>query len=57
MRSIPTLVLFVNGREAAREAGAMSASDIVRWTVENIPGQRFAAIEIHKSHLLDYVQF
>jgi len=31
IRSIPTLVLFQNGREAARQAGAMSAADIVRW--------------------------
>lgn len=31
IRSIPTLVLFRNGREAARQAGAMSAADIVRW--------------------------
>lgn len=31
IRSIPTLVLFRNGREAARHAGAMSAADIVRW--------------------------
>lgn len=32
IRSIPTLALFKNGREVARQAGAMSASDIVRWT-------------------------
>ena len=32
IRSIPTLVLFVNGREAARQPGAMGAADIVRWT-------------------------
>lgn len=31
IRSIPTLALFVGGREVARQAGAMSASDIVRW--------------------------
>jgi thioredoxin 2 len=31
IRSIPTLVLFRNGREAARQAGAMSAADIERW--------------------------
>jgi thioredoxin 2 len=37
IRSIPTLALFVNGREVARQAGAMSASDIVRWTRQNIP--------------------
>ena len=38
IRSIPTLALFVNGFEVARQAGAMSASDIVRWTRQNIPG-------------------
>jgi thioredoxin 2 len=32
IRSIPTLALFVGGREVARQAGAMGASDIVRWT-------------------------
>ena len=32
IRSIPTLALFVNGREVARQAGAMGAPDIVRWT-------------------------
>ena len=37
IRSIPTLALFVNGFEVARQAGAMSASDIVRWTLEHIP--------------------
>jgi thioredoxin 2 len=31
IRSIPTLALFVDGREVARQAGAMGASDIVRW--------------------------
>jgi thioredoxin 2 len=33
VRSIPTLVLFKQGREVARQAGAMSASDIVRWVL------------------------
>ena len=32
IRSIPTLALFVNGREVARQAGAMGTADIVRWT-------------------------
>ena len=32
IRSIPTLVLFRAGREVARQAGAMGAQDIVRWT-------------------------
>lgn len=31
IRSIPTLVVFRNGREVARQAGAMGAADIVRW--------------------------
>lgn len=32
IRSIPTLALFVSGREVARQPGAMGAADIVRWT-------------------------
>jgi len=32
IRSIPTLALFVNGREVARQAGAFrSAQDIAAW--------------------------
>jgi thioredoxin 2 len=31
IRSIPTLALFVNGKEVARQAGAMAAGEIVRW--------------------------
>jgi thioredoxin 2 len=31
IRSIPTLALFVNGREVARQPGAMGAADIVKW--------------------------
>ena len=31
IRSIPTLVLFRQGRELARQSGAMGAADIVRW--------------------------
>ena len=31
IRSIPTLALFVGGREVARQPGAMGAADIVRW--------------------------
>lgn len=34
IRSIPTMVVFKNGREVARQAGAMSAADIRSW-VEN----------------------
>lgn len=36
IRSIPTLALFVNGREVARQPGAMGAADIVRWTRSHI---------------------
>ncbi len=31
IRSIPTLALFRNGREVARQAGAMDAASIVQW--------------------------
>ena len=31
IRSIPTLALFKNGREVARQAGAMDVSGIVTW--------------------------
>ena len=37
IRSIPTLALFSGGREVARQAGAMGAADIVRWTRANLP--------------------
>ncbi|MEO5343147.1 MAG: thioredoxin TrxC [Gammaproteobacteria bacterium SHHR-1] len=31
IRSIPTLALFHQGRELARQSGAMGAADMVRW--------------------------
>ncbi len=31
IRSIPTLILFRNGREVARQAGAMNMQGLVRW--------------------------
>ena len=37
IRSIPTLILFVGGREVARQPGAMGAQDIVRWVQANLP--------------------
>ena len=37
IRSIPTLALFIGGREVARQAGAMGAADIVRWTRAHLP--------------------
>ena len=37
IRSIPTLVLFRQGRELARQAGAIGTADIVRWARQNLP--------------------
>lgn len=31
IRSIPTVALFRNGREVARQAGAMDAGSLMRW--------------------------
>lgn len=31
IRSIPTMVLFRNGQEIARQSGALGANDIVNW--------------------------
>ena len=31
IQSIPTIAIFKHGREVVRQAGAMSAADIVRW--------------------------
>jgi thioredoxin 2 len=31
IRSIPTMILFRNGREIARQSGAMDAANIMRW--------------------------
>ena len=36
IRSIPTLVLFRQGRELARQSGAMDANNIVRWTRQQL---------------------
>ena len=35
IRSIPTMMLFTNGREAARTAGAMDISGIANWVRQN----------------------
>jgi thioredoxin 2 len=35
IRSIPTLALFKNGKEIARQAGAMDTGSIVRWARSN----------------------
>jgi thioredoxin 2 len=37
VRSIPTMKLFVHGKEVASQSGAMNAQDIVRWTNTTIP--------------------
>jgi len=38
IRSIPTLALFVGGREVARQPGALTRTDdIVRWTRAHLP--------------------
>ena len=31
IRSIPTMIMFKDGHERLRKAGAMNAADIVRW--------------------------
>jgi thioredoxin 2 len=38
IRSIPTLAIFVGGREIARQAGAMDAASIERWVKQNLGG-------------------
>ena len=35
IRSIPTMIMFRNGREVARQSGAMGTADIIRWVREN----------------------
>ena len=37
VRSIPTLILFRNGREIARQSGAMDAGRIVHWVRGMLP--------------------
>ena len=36
IQSVPTMVLFKDGREAARVSGAMSATQIVGWVRQNL---------------------
>lgn len=38
IRSIPTMVLFRNGNEIARQSGALMAGDIVRWARAHLDG-------------------
>lgn len=35
IRSIPTMIMFKNGKEVARQAGAMQASQITQWVSQN----------------------
>lgn len=38
IRSIPTLILFRDGREVARQAGAMDERSVRQWTTQHIGG-------------------
>ena len=38
IRSIPTMILFQDGREVARQSGAMPAGQIVQWVREVMRG-------------------
>jgi thioredoxin 2 len=38
IRSIPTLVLFRDGREVARRSGAMPAGELIRWVRDRLAG-------------------
>lgn len=39
IRSIPTMILFADGRELARQSGAMPASAIVSWARQALTGR------------------
>ena len=36
IQAVPTLILFRDGREVARQSGAMGAKDLVNWTRSNL---------------------
>ena len=36
IQAVPTLILFRDGREIARQSGAMGAKDLVNWTRGNL---------------------
>ena len=36
IRSIPTMILFHQGREVARHSGAVGTAEIVRWTQSHL---------------------
>jgi thioredoxin 2 len=40
IRSIPTMILFANGSEIARQSGAMPAKGIEQWVKQQLPGGR-----------------
>jgi len=40
IRSIPTLILFLGGRETARLSGALSSAELQRWLQQQLAGQR-----------------
>ncbi len=40
IRSIPTLILFADGGEVARQSGAMGADDIVQWARSQLADSR-----------------
>jgi thioredoxin 2 len=40
IRSIPTMIAFVQGREKARTSGAMSSAQIVGWLDQQLAAQR-----------------
>ncbi len=42
IRSIPTMKLFLRGKELASQSGAMSAQDIVRWVNTAAPSETWA---------------
>ncbi len=41
IQSIPTMILFLHGRELARQSGAMPAQAIVRWVRQHLPLSSF----------------
>lgn len=38
IRSIPTIAIFMHGREVARQAGAMDLGTLTRWIQSHIAG-------------------
>ena len=36
IRSIPTMVMFLGGKEVARHSGALGSTDFVRWVQSNL---------------------